>query len=139
MIVYVIGAYDAGNALHAVKVGVTSNLERRLDMLQTAQFYELRVLSAWDAKSKAVAYRVESNVHHILRRERIRGEWFKKRSLERIRGAIKTELKTALPAIHEAPEGGVRRLAEVKREERDAEIAADLAALAELRQHGLAA
>lgn len=139
MIVYVIGAYDAGNALHAVKVGVTSNLERRLNMLQTAQFYELRVLSAWDAKSKAVAFRVESNVHHILRRDRIRGEWFKKRALEGIRGAIKTELKAALPKIHEAADAGMRRPAEVRREERDAEIAADMAALAELRQRGLAA
>lgn len=60
-----------------VKIGVASNIERRLATLQTGNHRELLLLAAIKCETKHDAYRLESMFHRMLKRHKMRGEWFR--------------------------------------------------------------
>ncbi|MFC8704124.1 GIY-YIG nuclease family protein [Streptomyces anulatus] len=66
-VVYVIGDGRSG----VVKIGMTSNLRRRLSGLQTGSAYELRVLWSFGGDAE-----LESYLHSRFVQKRMVGEWF---------------------------------------------------------------
>lgn len=59
-----------------VKVGVASNIDKRLKSLQTGNPYELKLLCSIECKNTKEAYNLECFIHSELKSRRIRGEWF---------------------------------------------------------------
>jgi phage regulator Rha-like protein len=57
-----------------VKIGVTRNLELRMQTIQTASPYEINL--CYQASLNKACY-VEKKLHNIFKNNRIRGEWFK--------------------------------------------------------------
>ncbi len=72
MYVYEIGAGDG-----LVKVGWSSNVERRLDALQTGSPVTLRVIAAECCGTDCAAKAREKELHKLLAPHRLRGEWFR--------------------------------------------------------------
>src|SRR5262245_37362342 len=58
------------------KIGLTTNLSRRLSTLRTASPLQLRVICTWDIPSHEEASRFETRLLHRFRSYRVRGEWF---------------------------------------------------------------
>jgi len=56
----------------AVKFGSTTNLRKRLEAIQISHHRRLRVLGSIRAEQE-----LENLIHFLLRRYRIRGEWFR--------------------------------------------------------------
>lgn len=75
MYLYVIGAFDRENSLLAVKIGVSEDVSARIDSMQTGQFCDLRLLTAWES-SRAKCFAVERDMHLEFVMQRLRGEWF---------------------------------------------------------------
>jgi Meiotically up-regulated gene 113 len=71
--VYIIGFVDP--KITAVKIGVSNNVDRRLEQLQTGCPWDLQVMSL---DYRPDAYQIEDYLHKKFRRYRIRpnGEWF---------------------------------------------------------------
>lgn len=59
-----------------IKVGVASNIEKRLKSLQTGNPYKLELLCFIECSNSKEAYNLESFIHYELKNRRIRGEWF---------------------------------------------------------------
>ena len=59
-----------------IKIGVAKNVENRMDTLQTGNPTELILIAKVKCKSKAHAYSLETQLHKIYSRKRIRREWF---------------------------------------------------------------
>lgn len=59
------------------KIGLTTNLARRLSALRTASPLHLRVICTWDMPSLEEASRLERILLDSFRSYRVRGEWFK--------------------------------------------------------------
>jgi len=55
------------------KIGVTTNLEKRMDQLGTKMPFELEIIKV--IKSKDI-YALEENLHNKFEKENINGEWF---------------------------------------------------------------
>lgn len=72
-ICYIIGAETT------IKVGYTSNIENRLNVLQTGNPETLEVLVKIVCATKAEAIEWEREWHFQLRGAHIRGEWFKRK------------------------------------------------------------
>jgi hypothetical protein len=70
--IYVI-APEAG---YPCKVGVASNIKKRLKGLQTGSGEELFVHSVFAAANRGTAFRVEKFAHRRLQENRMVGEWF---------------------------------------------------------------
>ena len=69
-----------------VKVGYTSNLDRRMEQLQTGNPYKLGVLQAYVFDTELAARQLEAQLHRDLKPYRAQGEWFsRKPSLKEIR------------------------------------------------------
>ncbi len=64
---------DSGSG--AIKVGVTSNMLKRLAQFQHASPHEVTVVNTWKRKLMD-AEKVEKLAHRILKQHHIRGEWF---------------------------------------------------------------
>lgn len=75
MYVYFIKA--GKNKKAPIKIGVATNIERRLATLQTGNHLELFLLAAIKCDSKSHAYGLESMFHRMLKRHKMRGEWFR--------------------------------------------------------------
>jgi len=58
------------------KIGVTSDLIRRKDNLQTGNPFELRYFHTVRCKSRYIAYSTETTLHHRYKRYHIRLEWY---------------------------------------------------------------
>lgn len=56
---------------NAIKIGTTINIATRLRVLQTSQSEALELIGAVDGSTTA-----ERHIHFVLRRYRIKGEWF---------------------------------------------------------------
>ena len=56
-----------------VKIGVANDVKKRLASLQSGCPYELTLLAQWHTSD---AGRVEDELHELLDKYRIRGEWF---------------------------------------------------------------
>ena len=72
MVVYFIRAGNKG----AIKIGVASDLAKRLETLQTGNPFELKVLATIPCSSEQHAYDLERRMHKLFASKRIRGEWF---------------------------------------------------------------
>ncbi len=67
------------------KVGIASNIDRRLKTLQTACPYPLRVYEVWDCATAGLARGVERAAHSWLRQWRVNGEWFEISPLDAVK------------------------------------------------------
>lgn len=67
-----------------VKVGVTSNLKRRMKAMQTGNPRELTCRVLLGPMSRADAFEYEQQLHGTFKRMRLRGEWFSGKLLARI-------------------------------------------------------
>jgi len=72
MYVYFIRAGNTG----PIKIGVASNVERRLDALQTGNHLTLYIIATIKYSSRAEAYEKERKFHNLFKHKRLRGEWF---------------------------------------------------------------
>ena len=61
----------------AIKIGIASNVESRLDTLQIGNPNKLEILLVYKAKSRKHAFALENWMHRTFKKENIRGEWFK--------------------------------------------------------------
>ncbi len=68
-----------------LKIGVASNLERRLKQLQNGNPFRLCYMLVIKIDSRKEAFDKEKEYHRIFRRERMLGEWFKPRILRSYR------------------------------------------------------
>lgn len=68
---------QSGNKKGAIKIGVTNNMEKRLEVLQTGNPFKLTVLAVIECDSREHAYHTEGRLHRLFRRCKIRGEWYK--------------------------------------------------------------
>lgn len=71
---YAIGPRDRG--FEIVKIGVSSDVTRRISSIQTGSPLLLEVYSVWEFDNKENAYRCETAAHDKLRRYKSHGEWF---------------------------------------------------------------
>jgi len=67
----------AGNGKGPIKIGMASNLERRLNTLQTGNPVELNFIACIPCDSREEARELERKLHDFFRGSKIRGEWFK--------------------------------------------------------------
>lgn len=74
-VIYVIRAGQNKNA--PFKIGVTHNLEKRMESLQVANAYPLVAIAVIPCESRAEAYGLENYLHRRLNKIRMQGEWFK--------------------------------------------------------------
>jgi len=72
MYVYFIRAGKAG----PIKIGIASDVERRIADMQTGNAYILESILTIPCKSRIHAQSVENSLHAFFRKQRIRGEWF---------------------------------------------------------------
>ena len=77
MYVYAIQEVSTGN----IKLGISSNPERRCKQLQTANSSELKLLVSILATDR---FKFESKLHNENKDLRIRGEWFKAEIVQRV-------------------------------------------------------
>lgn len=73
---YVVTAMRDSTPAAPVKIGITGNVRRRFGNLRTSSPIELGLLFAFDLPSSHEACLAEAEIHHILDRFRLRGEWF---------------------------------------------------------------
>lgn len=74
--VYFIMGDSPNPYVYAVKIGVSSNPEKRLAALQTANPGRLWIQSTVECDSREAAMALEKRLHKALRVNRIGGEWF---------------------------------------------------------------
>lgn len=60
----------------AVKVGVSSDPDKRLRQLQTGSAHHLSIARLWPMESREVALSIEADIHLILAPREMCGEWF---------------------------------------------------------------
>jgi hypothetical protein len=87
-------------ASHAVKVGVSNNVDKRMRMMQVGNVEPMELLDAFGFDTRGEAMGFERLCHGQLGLAHIRGEWFK-------RPAVEAFLRTGRSA-------GARRLALVE-------------------------
>lgn len=59
-----------------IKIGVASNVDKRVETLQTGNHQKLTVITVIKCRDKSDAYHKESTFHKMFEHKRIRGEWF---------------------------------------------------------------
>lgn len=72
--VYLIG--PATQPPHIIKVGISSDCERRLRALQSGSPLKLEVLRYIRFQDRDLARKIEQQFHHSMRHLRSHGEWF---------------------------------------------------------------
>lgn len=60
-----------------VKIGKANDPQSRMAELQTGCPYNLELIGKIPCKSEAHAFEIEESAHHVFRKFRVRGEWFK--------------------------------------------------------------
>lgn len=83
MILYFIGCND-----HAIKIGFTDDVNRRLKQLQTGNPYELKLLHIIDA----INPQLEKFVHEFFESEHIKNEWYEHKIVSHIINLLKQGL-----------------------------------------------
>lgn len=66
-----------------VKIGHTSNLDRRMDQLQTGNHLQFKLLASFRYRKADRAATKEWTLHKKFKRHHVRGEWFKARPVRR--------------------------------------------------------
>jgi hypothetical protein len=75
---YYVYFIEAGNHKKSpVKIGVTTNIERRIYSLQVGNPYKLKCKALIFCIDKADAFKLESYLHYRLKDHKINGEWFR--------------------------------------------------------------
>jgi hypothetical protein len=74
--VYIIATKRDGLLDKPVKVGITSNWRSRLKTFQTASVEELAFAWVFNLPEEWVARSLEQSFHFVMRKHRLRGEWF---------------------------------------------------------------
>ena len=69
--------YSGEKQTSPVKIGVTTDLERRIAELQTGNPYQLNCKALIPCSDKTQAYNLESFFHKQFKKNRMMGEWFK--------------------------------------------------------------
>ena len=82
--VYFIAELSNVKLVHRVKIGVATNPQKRLAVLQTGNSRQLCLLFTIGPMSKSQAYGVEQHLHNEFCRCQIRGEWFRKQVLRKV-------------------------------------------------------
>lgn len=73
--VYIIQSGDRPKS--PIKIGVSSNIDKRVSDLQTGNPHPLKVMAAIECRDKKDAYKLENLIHRKLTRYRMKGEWFR--------------------------------------------------------------
>ena len=60
-----------------VKIGIAKNPQKRLRTFQTANYEKLVILRVIKVANRALAFKLETALHHKFKKYHIRGEWFK--------------------------------------------------------------
>ena len=60
----------------AIKIGLTSDINKRMDQLQTGNSCELVIIALIKCQSRKHSEHIESSIHNRFKHQRIRGEWF---------------------------------------------------------------
>jgi predicted GIY-YIG superfamily endonuclease len=68
-----------------VKVGYTSNVKQRLENMQVGSPDPLSVVFTAGPMSKMMAQAVEKDLHSFFRCQHLRGEWFKKTIIPKLK------------------------------------------------------
>lgn len=68
----------------AIKIGIAYDVKRRLGTMQCSNSRKLRLKFAWPCDSRALEVAGEKQLHHWLRKHKLRGEWFDISCLEHI-------------------------------------------------------
>ncbi len=69
-------------AKHAIKVGFTDDVDRRLAELQTGSPTRLRVMARFPVESEGAARTLEREMHDQLAPYHLHGEWFQRSALK---------------------------------------------------------
>ncbi len=64
-----------------VKIGYTANLDKRIEALETLCPYEPSVMCLFAYRTEKAAREMETELHHRLRKHRVRGEWFHRKQV----------------------------------------------------------
>ena len=72
MFVYFLRSGNKG----AIKIGLARNVQKRMEVLQAGNAFELKLLAVIPCKSRKEAEWIEERLHKRFHKQRIRGEWF---------------------------------------------------------------
>jgi predicted GIY-YIG superfamily endonuclease len=72
--VYILKA--GSKAKSPIKVGVASNIQKRIKQLQTGNPHEIVLVMHFVCDSRNHAFRLEKTIHDMLKGQRLFGEWF---------------------------------------------------------------
>ena len=61
-----------------VKIGISSNVERRIKQIQTGCPLHIYMVRYWSVSNRVLAKRIESELHNALSDRNTFGEWFKR-------------------------------------------------------------
>lgn len=68
--------YFIRDGLAHIKIGITNNVKKRLDALQTANPMKLEYFFGMHVKTQRDALDIESELHEKFKDYRLMGEWF---------------------------------------------------------------
>lgn len=71
---YLVASVHSGIAAAPVKIGITRNINKRVQALQTACPQTIRLYEYWECGELSAVF--EGLAHDTLDQERMRGEWF---------------------------------------------------------------
>lgn len=80
------------------KIGVTTDIDRRLAEMQTGNAYTLKCTGLIPCESREQAFRLERHIHHKLRHLWMSGEWFRPGwyNMEEVLGSFEPDLELPL-------------------------------------------
>ena len=99
---YVVGAFDYNDDLLSVKVGVSNDVGRRIATIQTGQFCEVKLLTAWRTESRMRCFHAEKSLHIHYENRKMRGEWFRRavmRDIIPLASDLMGSLPCAIPGV----------------------------------------
>lgn len=86
-----------------IKIGVSDNVSARLDNLQTASPYKLKLVAKIGCIDRTNAFNTEKKIHSLIKSFRLNGEWFHSKCLcvigEKITGIEWAEYDTTTKAM----------------------------------------
>lgn len=96
--VYIIAKIRGNKPLAPVKIGISSNPQKRIAGLQTASPFPLVLLATFFCSSRKMAEIMEAGFHDIHADRRLSGEWFSISPMEAVELACE-DFRTALDVL----------------------------------------
>lgn len=84
MHVYLIGGHSNSGRMRCFKVGISGDLKRRVQQIQTGNNLDIRLAFAWACSSREEALAQEARILNDCRALRGRGEWFYEHSFMKV-------------------------------------------------------